>query len=85
MRAAPPDPPVGLRLRRAVLDEIATRIAHLGITQTEAAGLLGISQPRISALLHRRYDLFSLDSLVDLAARLDLNVRIEVTRPYRRR
>ena len=72
-------------LRRAVLGAIAARITRLGITQAEAGAILGISQPRVSALLHGRSEVFSLDTLVDLAARLGLRVRIEVLRPYRSR
>lgn len=78
-----PPAPLSQALRRAVLDAVAARIARLGLTQAETGRLLGISQPRVSALLRGRCELFSLDTLVDLAARLGLTVRIEVARAYR--
>ena len=48
------------------------------LTQTEAATLLTISQPRVSALLQGKIDKFRLDSLVDMAHRLGLNVSIRI-------
>jgi predicted XRE-type DNA-binding protein len=67
-----------LKLRSLVLIEITERIRIMGLTQTRAAELLGISQPRVSALLQGRIDKFRLDSLVDLANRLGLNVSIRI-------
>jgi phosphoribosyl 1,2-cyclic phosphodiesterase len=44
----------------------------------EAAELLQISQPRVSALLHGKIDKFRLDSLVDMAHRLGLDVSLRL-------
>ncbi len=51
--------------------------------EAEAAQLLGLTRPRLSALLNARAELFSLDALVEIAARAKLKVRINITRPYR--
>jgi predicted XRE-type DNA-binding protein len=45
---------------------------------------LGVTQPRVSDLLRGRIDLFSTDSLIDMLARLDVQVRV-VLKPTRRR
>ncbi|HVB48168.1 MAG TPA: XRE family transcriptional regulator [Burkholderiales bacterium] len=71
-----------LALRRKVVAAITARIAHLGVTQAEAAERLAVSQPRVNALLRGRCELFSLDTLVNLASRLGLEARIEVVRPH---
>ena len=67
-----------LKLRSALMIEIREKVNELGITQTQAAKVLCISQPRVSALLQGKIDRFRLDSLVDMAHRLDLNVSIRL-------
>jgi len=67
-----------LKLRSALMIEIREKVNELKITQTEAAEVLCISQPRVSALLQGKIEKFRLDSLVDMAYRLDLNVSIRL-------
>jgi predicted XRE-type DNA-binding protein len=67
-----------LKLRSAVMIEIAERIKDQGLTQTQAAEVLHITQPRVSALLKGKINDFRLDSLVDMAHRLGMHVSINV-------
>ena len=67
-----------LKLRSALMIEIAERINDQGLTQTQAAEVLHITQPRVSALLKGKINDFRLDSLVDMAHRLGLHVSISV-------
>ena len=67
-----------LKLRSALMIEIAERIKHQGLTQTQAADVLHITQPRVSALLKGKINDFRLDSLVDMAHRLGLHVSVNV-------
>ena len=67
-----------LKLRSALMIEIGKKINELEITQAQAAKALCISQPRVSALLQGKIESFRLDSLVDMAHRLDLNVSIRL-------
>jgi len=67
-----------LKLRSALLIEITEKLGSLDLTQAKAAEILCISQPRVSALLQGKIDKFRLDSLVDMAHRLGLNVSILV-------
>ena len=67
-----------LKLRSALMMEIAERIKDQGLTQTQAAEVLHITQPRVSALLKGRINDFRLDSLVDMAHRLGMHVSIKV-------
>lgn len=67
-----------LKLRSALMMEIAQRIEEQGLTQAQAAELLHITQPRVSALLQGKINDFRLDSLVDLAHRLGMHVSISV-------
>lgn len=49
------------------------------MTQTQAAKLLGVTQPRVSDLLRGKINLFALDALVNMATaaglRLELRIR----------
>ena len=67
-----------LKLRSALMIEIAERIMQRGLTQTQAAEVLHITQPRVSALLKGKINDFRLDSLVDMAHRLGMQVSINV-------
>ena len=67
-----------LKLRSVLLMEITETIRSMELTQSRAAEILSISQPRVCALLQGRIDRFRLDSLVDMAHRLGLNVSILV-------
>jgi len=65
-----------LRLAHAVVSAVAGR----RLTQARAAALLGIRQPKVSALLRYRLDGFSVERLMDFLTALDRDVRI-VVRP----
>ena len=67
-----------LKLRSALMIEITKQIKSQGLTQTQAAEVLHITQPRVSALLKGKINDFRLDSLVDIAHRIGLHVSIEV-------
>jgi predicted XRE-type DNA-binding protein len=67
-----------MKLRSSLLMTITTRIEHEGLNQTQAAKRLNITQPRVSALMQGKIEKFRLDTLVDFAHRLGLQVSIEV-------
>jgi predicted XRE-type DNA-binding protein len=69
-----------LRARSALMIEIAELIRRSAWTQRRAATRFGVTQPRISDLMRGRIDLFSLDTLVDMAAAGGLEPRISVRR-----
>ena len=60
--------------------ELAELIRRSGWTQRKAATKFGVTQPRISDLTRGRIDLFSLDTLVDMAEAGGLKPRISVKR-----
>lgn len=67
-----------LRLRSGLMLRVQRYVSASGATQTEAARVLGITQPRLSALLKRRIDLFSLDALVNMLARAGIGVELKL-------
>ena len=66
------------KLRSELMITISETIKDRGFKQRDAAELLHISQPRVSALLKGKLNEFRLDTLVDLAHRLGLHVSINV-------
>lgn len=52
------------------------------VPQARLAEALGLTQSRISQLLRGDTGHFSLERLIDIATRLELTVRVSITRPY---
>lgn len=73
-----------LSIRSELMMQVQRTLEKRGLTQSAAAGLLGVTQPRVSNLVRGRIDLFSTDTLIDMLARLGIGVRV-VLRPLRRR
>ena len=67
-----------LKLRSALLIAINEELDARGLKQKEAAELLHITQPRISALKQGKVNDFRLDTLVDIAHRLGLHISMEI-------
>jgi len=67
-----------LKLRSSLMLALKRQIKSRGLTQAEAARLLGVTQPRISNLIHGKIDLFGLDLLVKMAAAAGLRVTMRI-------
>lgn len=67
-----------MAMRSNLLIAIEQRVRSWNATQAEAAERLGITQPRLSDLLRGRVANFSLDTLINLAARAGLAVRLDI-------
>jgi predicted XRE-type DNA-binding protein len=65
-----------MKLRAELANEVIEQLRANKLTQSKAAELLGVTQPRISDLMRGRLDLFSLDSLVDMADKIGLRTRL---------
>jgi predicted XRE-type DNA-binding protein len=67
-----------LLIRTDLMIKIERTLRARGLTQAKAAKLLKVSQPRISDLVRGRVDLFSIDSLVEMLARLGIAVSVRL-------
>ena len=67
-----------LKLRFELLMKIDDFYRRSGMTQAAAAKALGLTQPRLNALLKGKIGQFSLDALVSIASRAGMNVRLVV-------
>lgn len=66
------------RLRLLLATAIANRVKAWNVPQAEAARRLGFSQPRLNLILNHASRSGTVDSLVDVALRLGLDVKMAV-------
>ena len=69
-----------LRIKAELVRLIYNRIKAMRLTQVQAAGRLGISQPDVSKLMNARVTGFSTDRLIALLNALEVDIDI-VVRP----
>ena len=74
----PPEEALILSIRSQLIAELRQLIEGKGWTQVEAAEHMGVTQSRISDLKRGKWEKFSLDMLLILAARGGLRPRIEL-------
>ena len=67
-----------MRARSSLMSAIITHVEKSGLTQAQAARLLGVTQPRISDLMRGKIELFSLDTLVDMLATVGLKIEMKL-------
>ena len=67
-----------MKLRAELAIEIIERMNGRKLTQAKAAALIGVTQPRISDLVRGKLSLFSLDTLVDMAAAAGMSPTVRV-------
>ncbi len=68
-----------LQIRSDLMIEITKLIEARGLTQTAAARLLGVTQPRVSDLVRGKIDRFSVDSLIVMLGHAGADVTIVVS------
>ena len=67
-----------MKLRSALMMALKDHIAAKGLSQSEAAKLFGVTQPRISDLMRGKIDLFGLDTLVNMVAAAGMHVEMTI-------
>ena len=73
-----PEEAANLRLRSALMQQIADLLKASGWTQAKSAARCSVTQPRINDLLRGRIARFSLDALVNIAAALGRKVTVKL-------
>jgi len=67
-----------LLIKSRLMMEIESFIKNKGMTQAHAAGLMGVTRPRISDVMRGKIDKFTIDALVDMLSKAGLQVTITV-------
>jgi predicted XRE-type DNA-binding protein len=73
-----PEDAATMTMRSNVMIAIKDKVRSWNTTQAQAARRLGVTQPRLNDLLHGKINKFSLDTLMTLAARAGLKVKLDV-------
>ena len=76
-----PQNAASMKARSALMMELSTVIQSSGMTQSDAAAMFGVTQPRVSDLMRGKINLFSLDTLIDMAATAGMSPTVKVTKP----
>ena len=69
-----------LYTRAALGVQVVNKLTERGCTQAEAAQLLNIKQPEVSALMCARFHRFSQERLIGFLNKLDLKVTLHISR-----
>jgi predicted XRE-type DNA-binding protein len=75
-----PGEAASLKIRAELMIKLTEIIERRKLTQSGAAKLLGVTQPRVSDLVRGKIDLFSIDTLVDMVSRAGGSVHIAIRR-----
>lgn len=67
-----------MRLRSQLMIALRDHIERSGLSQTQAAKVLGVTQPRVSDLMRGKIELFGIGSLVTMLSAAGLKVEVHV-------
>jgi len=76
-----PQQAASMRARSELMMSLTEVIRERGMTQADAAALFGVTQPRMSDLMRGKISLFSLDTLIDMAATAGMSPTVKVSKP----
>jgi predicted XRE-type DNA-binding protein len=76
-----PQKAASMRARAALMMNLTEVIRQQGMTQAQAAALFGVTQPRVSDLMRGKVNLFSLDTLIDMAATAGMAPTVKISAP----
>ena len=73
-----PEEAENMRLRSILMMALKNHLTRTGMSQAQAAKLLGVTQPRVSDLMRGKINLFGLDALVNMATAAGLQIELRV-------
>jgi predicted XRE-type DNA-binding protein len=73
-----PEAAENMKLRSVLMTALKNHITRTEMSQTQAATLFGVTQPRVSDLMRGKINLFSLDTLVSMTTAAGLQIELRV-------
>ena len=67
-----------LKIRAELMHELRNYIESNELTQTEAAEIFDVSQPRVSDLVNGKIDKFTIDMLITMLSNAGMHVDVKV-------
>ena len=77
-----PEEAENMKLRSARMVALKNHLDRAGLSQSQAAKLFGVTQPRVSDLMRGKINLFGLDALVNMAAAAGLHIEMRVVEMF---
>ena len=77
-RGSPAKDTTRQQIRADLMSQLTKLIRSRGLTQVQAARLLGITQPRVSNLIRGKIDRFSVDSLIEMLGHTGAEISVRV-------
>lgn len=79
---ATPEAAAEMKRRSAIMMALQEHITSAGMTEPQAAKMLGVATSRVSDLVHGKFRLFALDDLVRMAVAADLTISHKALKPF---
>lgn len=76
-----PEEAENMKLRSTLMTALKSHLVRTEMSQSEAAKLFGVTQPRVSDLMRGKINLFGLDTLVNMATAAGLQIELRVLEP----
>jgi predicted XRE-type DNA-binding protein len=73
-----PEQATNMKLRSSLMMALQEYVTREGLSQSQAAKIFGITQPRVSDLMRGKIGLFALDTLVNMLTAAGLQVEMHV-------
>jgi predicted XRE-type DNA-binding protein len=73
-----PEEAENMKLRSMLMTALKNHITRTEISQSQAATLFSVTQPRVSDLMRGKINLFSLDALVNMATAASFHIEMRV-------
>ena len=73
-----PEEAENMKLRSSLMMALKAHLTRTGLSQSQAAKLFGVTQPRISDLMRGKINLFGLDALVNMAAAAGMHIDMRI-------
>jgi predicted XRE-type DNA-binding protein len=74
-----PEAAQNMTLRSDLMIALEEHIKRNKMSQARAAQLFGVTQPRVSDLVRGKIELFSLDSLINMAVAAGMKIELRIT------
>ncbi|MCG5074383.1 helix-turn-helix domain-containing protein [Paraburkholderia tagetis] len=74
-----PEAAQNMTLRSDLMIALEEYIKRNTMSQAQAAQLFGVTQPRVSDLVRGKIELFSLDSLINMAVAAGMKIELRIT------
>ena len=73
-----PEEAQNMKLRSSLMRELKNYITHANLSQSDAAKLFGVTQPRISDLMRGKINLFAIDAVVTMSANAGMHIEMRI-------